>query len=58
MTDPKPEKGDNMKRYTDPELEIVSFETSDVTNFGEGEGPDIPSTDLSEPTKNWFAPKW
>lgn len=30
-----------MKRYMDPEMEIVSFEIEDVTNFGGGEGGEI-----------------
>ncbi len=47
-----------MKRYTDPELDIVCFETDDVTNFGGGEGPDVPSEELSGAAKNWFTPKW
>ena len=34
-----------MKRYTDPEVEVVSFEIADATNFGnkgdnEGSVPD------------------
>lgn len=32
-----------MKRYTDPEMEVVSFEIKDVTNndpkFGDGDNP-------------------
>ena len=30
-----------MKRYMDPEMEIVSFEIEDVTNFGGGVGGEI-----------------
>ncbi|MBQ4447180.1 MAG: hypothetical protein IKH31_01595 [Clostridia bacterium] len=30
-----------MKRYMDPEMEVVSFEIEDVTNFGGGEGGEI-----------------
>ncbi|MBR4658174.1 MAG: hypothetical protein IKP26_02840 [Clostridia bacterium] len=46
-----------MKRYTDPELEIVSFEVTDITNTDDGEFGDeneVSFTDMNPNIQiNW-----
>lgn len=46
-----------MKRYCDPEIEVVCFDAADVTNFGDGDNPDFPADDLSNTSKSYF-PQW
>lgn len=47
-----------MKKYSDPEIKVVCFETADMTNFSGGEGPDVPGDELSTNAKGWFFPQW
>ncbi len=46
-----------MKRYTDPELEIVSFEITDVTNSDDGEEigdeTEVSYEDIPSNSINW-----